>query len=162
MKAILSVLALAGLMLSSASQAEQMSTLDQIKANGGIRIGYRPTLPPMSFKDSNGEVAGYSIDLCNEIAQAVGQKLGMSQLGIKYVPVDAKTRFTALTENKIDILCGSTTKTLSRQELVDFTDLTFVSGAALLSRADTPISRLGELNGRKLAVVEGRVIKAQA
>ena len=127
--------AIAALMLitSLSSAAEQLSTLEQIKQTGKIRIGYRQSEPPMSFRDNDGNPVGYSIDLCTRIATAVKTKLGMADLAVDYIPINSQNRFTALVENKIDILCGSTTKTLSRSELVDFSQLTFATGASLMS-----------------------------
>ena len=81
-------------------------------------------------------------------------KLEKPDLAVEYVPVTSNTRFTSLVDNKIDILCGSTTKTLSRSELVDFSQLTFVTGASLLSLRDKPVSNISDLQGKKVAVVK--------
>ena len=103
--------------------------LKQIKQSEKIRVGYRETVPPMSFLNEKGSPAGYSIDLCNRIVTLVKTELGNPDIAVEYVPVNAENRFTALVDNEIDILCGATTKTLSRSELVDFTQLTFATGA---------------------------------
>jgi glutamate/aspartate transport system substrate-binding protein len=148
-------LALSMVILStSVYAAEQSSTLEQIKKTGKIRLGYRQSEPPMSFLDNNGKPAGYSIDLCARIVTGVKTKLDKPAISVEYVPVDSTNRFTALSDNKIDILCGSTTKTLSRGELVDFTQLTFVTGASLLSLASNPIVNISTLQGKKVAVVK--------
>ena len=148
-------LALSMVILStSVYAAEQSSTLEQIKKTGKIRLGYRQSEPPMSFLDNNGKPAGYSIDLCARIVTGVKTKLDKPAISVEYVPVDSANRFTALSDNKIDILCGSTTKTLSRGELVDFTQLTFVTGASLLSLASNPIDNISALQGKKVAVVK--------
>ncbi len=148
-------LALSMVILStSVYAAEQSSTLEQIKKTGKIRLGYRQSEPPMSFLDNNGKPAGYSIDLCTRIVTGVKTKLDKPAISVEYVPVDSANRFTALSDNKIDILCGSTTKTLSRGELVDFTQLTFVTGASLLSLASNPIDNISALQGKKVAVVK--------
>jgi ABC-type amino acid transport substrate-binding protein len=68
--------------------------------------------------------------------------------------VTAKGRFKALGDNKIDILCGSTTKTLSRSELVDFTQLTFVTGASLMTLKDDTENDSDGLAGKKIGVVK--------
>ena len=73
----------------------------------------------MSFVGKNDIVEGYSIDLGERIAAGVGDKIG-KDVKIVYVPVTSKDRFKALSEHKIDILCGATTKTVSRDEFVDF------------------------------------------
>ena len=134
--------------------AGNSSTLDQIKKSGKIRIGFRQSEPPMSFLDGNGNPVGYSIDLCTRIVTAVKTELNKPDLSVEYVPVNAKTRFSALSDNEIDILCGSTTKTLSRGKLVDFTQLTFVTGASLLSMAGNAVNGIADLQGKKVAVVK--------
>ncbi len=142
------------LLSTSVFSAEQMSTLDQIEKTGKIRIGYRDSEPPMSFLDENGKPAGYSVDLCSRIVTGVKAKLKKPEISVEYVAVNSANRFTALSDNKIDILCGATTKTLSRGELVDFTQLTFVTGASLLSLASNPIDNISALQGKKVAVVK--------
>ena len=128
-------------------------TLDQIKQSGKIRIGYRVSEPPMSFVDQSGKPIGYSIDICSRIVTAVKTVLGSASIAVEYVPVDSTTRFSMLTDNSIDILCGATTKTLSRGEIVDFTQLTFVTGASLLSLKSAPVAGVADLQGKKVAVV---------
>lgn len=139
---------------TSVLAADQTPTLEQIKETGKIRLGYRKSEPPMSFLDSNGKPVGYSLDLCARIASGVKTTLKMSEIAVEYVAVDSANRFTALSDNKIDILCGATTKTLSRGALVDFTQLTFVTGASLLSLASSPVNGISDLRGKKVAVVK--------
>ncbi len=154
MKSMFAILMAAALLAPLPGAAAQSGTLEQIKASGTVRIGYRQAEPPMSFHDENGKPVGYTIDICTRIVIAIKTELGLSEIATEYVPVTAADRFTALTGNKIDILCGSTTKTLSRGKLVDFTQLTFATGASLLSLKETPITGLGDLQGKKVAVVK--------
>ena len=137
---------------SSSAIAVDTSTLEQIKQTGKIRVGFRESEPPMSFLDNEGNPIGYSIDLCKRIAAGVKAAVG-EEVSIEYVPVTAKDRFTAIAEDKIDILCGSTTKTLSRSKLVDFTQLTFVTGASLMTLKGKEFSELSALDGKKVGVV---------
>ena len=132
---------------------ELTGTLQQIKKSGQIRIGYRAAQPPMSFLGKNGKPMGYSIDLCKDIVAEVETKIG-SGIKVEYVPVTAEERFKALRDNRIDILCGSTTKTLSRSELVDFTQLTFVTGASLMSLRSNKQSDSTGFAGKKIGVVK--------
>ena len=118
MRGILGIILLIIVFASPLSAQKLEGTLQQIKKSGQIRIGYRLSEPPMSFLDKEGNPTGYSIDICKDIVNKVENKIGTS-VKIKYVPVTADGRFKALNENKIDILCGSTTKTLSRSELVE-------------------------------------------
>ena len=128
-------------------------TLKQIDASGQIRIGYRDSHPPMSFVAPNGKPDGYSIDICKAIAAGIESKLGKS-LKIKYVHVTATDRFEAVEKNRIDILCGSTTKTLSRGERVDFTQLTFVTGASLMTLAENDKFETAGFDGSKIGVLK--------
>jgi len=91
------------------------------------------------------------------IAAAVEKKIG-SPVKIKYVPVTAENRFQALVDNQIDLLCGSTTKTLSRSELVDFTQLTFVTGASFMTLKGTKL--MNNFKGKKIGVVKGTTTAA--
>ena len=142
-----------GFYLSPVAAAELTGTLQQIKKSGEIKIGFRENEPPMSFVGSEGKPVGYSIDICSRIVTAVKEKVG-TEVKVKYVPVTAQNRFSALTENKIDILCGSTTKTLARGEIVDFTQLTFITGAALMTLKSSNFRELANLNGKKIGVVK--------
>ena len=155
MKTFLTVVSTLILLASPLIAAEQSGTLKQIKESGTIRLGYRESEPPMSFVDSSGKPVGYSIDLCMRIVTAVKAEVGASEMAVEFVPVTAANRFTALSDKKIDILCGSTTKTLSRSELVDFTQLTFVTGASLLSLDGAKVSAIADLQGKKVGVVKG-------
>jgi ABC-type amino acid transport substrate-binding protein len=130
------------------------STLEQIKNSEVIRIGYRETEPPMSFLNKDKQPIGYSIELCLNIVSEVKSILKNPNIATRYVPVTASNRFEALRNNSIDILCGATTKTLSRSELVDFTQLTFITGAALLSLKSAEVEGISDLMGKKVAVVK--------
>lgn len=153
MKAKLAIIVMFLFIAIPLAAQEHPETLKQIKKNGKIRIGYRVSQPPMSFVDKNDKPTGYSIDLCKYIVNEVENKIG-ADVKVEYVPVTAEGRFKALSDNKIDILCGSTTKTLSRSELVDFTQLTFVTGASLMTLRDNKSIDSEGLNGKKIGVVK--------
>ena len=154
MRSILTIILLLAFFVNPLAAQELTGTLKQIKKSGKIRIGYRATSPPMSFINPAGEPDGYSNDLCKKIAKGAEEKVGTS-ITVEYVPVTAKERFSALVDKKIDILCGPTTKTLSRGELVDFTQLTFVTGASLMTMKGKHINDTAALNGKKVGVVKG-------
>ncbi len=132
---------------------ELTGTLKHIADTGVIQMGFREAEPPMSFLDKSGQPIVYSIDLCNHIAFAVKQKIGRTDIAVEFVPVTAETRFTSIESGSIDILCGATTKTLGRSERVDFTQLTFVTGASLLSLDATKVPDIMSLKGKRVAVV---------
>ncbi len=154
MKHLIVLTGLFSILISGTSLAADISTLEQIKKSGEIRIGYRKTEPPMSFLNKDKQPVGYSIELCLQIANEVKSVLQDPNIATRYLPVNASNRFEALRDNSIDILCGSTTKTLSRSELVDFTQLTFITGAAFLSLKSTKVEKFSDLKGKKVAVVK--------
>jgi ABC-type amino acid transport substrate-binding protein len=155
MKYTTALFALISMLVSGTVTAGESSTLEQIKSSEVVRIGYRETNPPMSFLNKDKQPVGYSIELCLHIANEVKSMMQNPNIAVRYVPVTASNRFEALSNNSIDILCGATTKTLSRSELVDFTQLTFITGAALLSMKSTKVDAVADLKGKKVAVSKG-------
>jgi ABC-type amino acid transport substrate-binding protein len=145
------------LLLAGANTAlagELSGTLKRINDSGQINVGFRTAEPPMSFVDPSDKPIGYSIDVCDHIATAVKRKLGRDDIAVNYLPVTAESRFSAIESGSIDILCGATTKTLARSERVDFTQLTFVTGASLLSLDSSPIADVESLKAKRIAVVD--------
>lgn len=147
------VCALMYLPIPASADGQLNQTLKRVNDSGAINLGYREGEPPMSFLDDAGKPVGYSIELCNYIAAAVKKELGRSEIKVNYVPVTAESRFSAIESGEIDILCGATTKTLTRSEIVGFTQLTFVTGATLLSRKDAAVENVIGLKGKRVAVV---------
>ncbi len=152
MKRILTAILSVAFFVNPLSAEQLTGTLEQIKKSGKIKIGYRPSQPPMSSLDKDGKPCGYAIDLCEAIVTEIQEKID-SNVRAEYVPVTAENRFQALADKKIDILCGSTTKTFSRSELVDFTQLTFVTGASFMTLKGKNIR--GNFAGKKIGVVKG-------
>jgi ABC-type amino acid transport substrate-binding protein len=145
------------LLLASANAVlagELSGTLKRINDSGQINLGFRTAEPPMSFVDQSDRPVGYSIDICDHIATAVKRTLDRNDIAINYLPVTAESRFAAIESGGIDILCGATTKTLTRLERVDFTQLTFVTGASLLSLDSNPVADIQALKAKRVAVVD--------
>jgi len=155
MRQALALLATLTLLAPQLGLAQSTGTLDRIKESETIRIGYRESEPPLSFRDEDQQPAGYSIDLCTRITNEVKRVLKNPNIATKYVPVTAANRFDSVSDHTIDILCGSTTKTLSRAEKVDFTQLTFATGGSLLSLETASVDGIDGLQGKKVAVVTG-------
>ncbi len=144
------VLSAAALLASTALSAQ--GTLERIAERGELRIGFNPDARPLSFVE-NGEAAGYSVDLCRRVAAEVREHLNRPDLKVAYVPVTLDQRFDAVANGDVDIECGSTTITLGRQERVDFTMMTFITGGTVLSTAKKPIPTFKDLSGKRVAVI---------
>jgi len=125
---------------TSAMAAEPTGTLKKIKDRKTIVLGYRESSWPFSFVDADGQPAGYSVDLCVRIAEAVQQQLALPKLAVRWIKLTPENRITAVADGSVDMGCGSTTSTLSRQQQVDFTITTFVDGGAC-SPPTPPASR---------------------
>jgi ABC-type amino acid transport substrate-binding protein len=135
-------------------------TLDRVKSDGVFRIGYRTDAQPYSYSTDAGLPAGYVVDLCREVATAVGKEVGRTDIRVEYVTVTAENRFAAVRDGRIDILCEPTSMTLSRRELVDFSLMTFVDGASVLFQADGP-QTFEDLAGKKVGVRGGTTTERQ-
>ena len=129
-------------------------TLEKIARTGEFVIGYRTDASPLSYENADGDPSGYSVDLCRRIAAGVKAHLSEVDIETRFVSVSSDDRISAVISGKIDIECGSTTITLSRQEQVDFTIPTFVTGASILSLAESGIQGMSDLSGKKVGVVK--------
>ncbi len=129
-------------------------TLEKIARTGEFVIGYRTDASPLSYENADGDPSGYSVDLCRRIAAGVKAHLSEVDIETRFVSVSSDDRISAVISGKIDIECGSTTITLSRQEQVDFTIPTFVTGASILSLAESGIQGMSDLSGKKVGAVK--------
>jgi len=138
-----------------ASAPLSAATLERIHDRQTIVFAYRDGAAPFSFKDRDGRVRGYSAELCTRIAAAIERQLQLPGLKVEWIAVDADTRIEAVASGRADAECGTTTITLSRMERVDFSVPIFVDGGALAVRAQSPVQRLADLKGRRVAVIKG-------
>src|SRR5664279_2971851 len=150
------VFALVAAVVFAGAATAASPTLDRIKASGTITFGYRDGAAPFSIKQRNGQVRGYSVELCEKVAAAVGRAVGLAELKVTWRPVDSETRISDVANRRIDAECGTTTITLSRMERVDFSLPIFVDGGSALVRAgrDAP-TRVADLAGKRVAVMPG-------
>lgn len=127
-------------------------TLAKIRDARAITLGYRTDAPPFSFADRDGRPAGYTVDLCNRVADSIKAALNLPELRVQWVPVTPDNRIDLVRQGRVDLECGTTTATLMRQEQVDFLNPTFVDGGGLLVRVDSKVWQLKDLASRKIAV----------
>ena len=152
------VVTLLALTLAAPAAAQELQgTLKKVKDTGTLTLGYRENSPPFSYIGTLDKVTpiGYSIDLCQRVANAVRTTLNLPNLQVKWVPVTVADRIAAVASGKIDLECGSTSITLGRQEQVDFSNMTWVDGAGLLVRSGQNIAGLADMGGKRIAVIPG-------
>jgi ABC-type amino acid transport substrate-binding protein len=153
-------LLLAASLLATAASAQTSSeglspTLDNIKKTHVVRLGYRESSPPFSFLDQSNRPIGYSLELCEAIVEEIGAEVDDANLKIEYVKVTSDDRIPAVTENKIDLECGSTTANAERARQVAFSPLMFVAGTKLMVPKASAISAQADLKGKTVVVTKG-------
>lgn len=146
-------LALLGFLLAGAWA--QAGTLDKIRNSGTIAMGYREASIPFSYVGDNRQPAGYSVELCQRVAESVKRQLGLAELQIRWVQVVPENRMEKLVSGEIDLECGSTTHTLARQEQVEFSLLTFADGGSLMMKRGSRVNGLADMGGKKIGIVPG-------
>src|SRR5436190_16353294 len=119
------IVALCGVILAGSHAGAQPleGRLKTIQETATVQIAYRTDSRPFAYVDA-GKPAGYTIDLCERVTKSLEQQLG-KPLTIKWVQVDTQTRFEAIASGAADMECGSTTMSLSRMTLVDFSSIVF-------------------------------------
>src|SRR6187551_2590674 len=95
-------------------------TLDKIRKQGAITLGYIDGAAPFSYADANGDPQGYSVELCRSIAEGIAAQLERPQLKTRWVKLSIQNRIDAVRRKQVDVECSTTTWTLGRQKLVDF------------------------------------------
>jgi ABC-type amino acid transport substrate-binding protein len=138
-----------------AQGADLDGTLKKIVDAGGITLGYRESSRPFSFAGDDGKPAGYSVDLCTRIAAAVAKELGVANLRLTWVKTNVDDRIPLVARGAIDLECGSTTVSLSRQAHVDFSLMTFIDGGSLLVTDASRIRGISTLGSQRVAVIPG-------
>jgi general L-amino acid transport system substrate-binding protein len=129
------------------------ATLDQVKQRGYVICGSNPGLPGFGLPDDNGNWTGFDVDLCRAVAAAIFDDPSK----VKFIPLTAKDRFTALQSGEVDVLAHNTTWTLSREasQGLLFTGVNFYDGQGFMVRQKLNISSALELSAASICVQQG-------
>lgn len=146
---LLSTAAIAATISTGAAAA----TLDDVKSKGFIQCGVSNGVPGFSNADDKGNWSGIDVDACRAVASAIfgdGQK-------VKFTPLSAKERFTALQSGEIDILARNTTWTYTRDSSLglDFTAVNFYDGQGFMVRKDLGVTSALDLDGATVCTEQG-------
>lgn len=148
-KLAIAALSLFGL-IASASQA---ATLDDVKKDGFVKCGVTTGLAGFSAPDDKGVYSGIDADVCYAVAAAVfGDKNK-----VKFTPLTAKERFTALSSGEIDVLSRNTTHTLTRDASLglNFTYYNYIDGQGFMVKKDLGVKSVKELDGANICIQSG-------
>ncbi len=138
-----------------ALSAAQSSAIEKIRSTKVVTMAYRTNAVPFSFKDSNGQPAGYTVELCKRIAASMRSNLNIPQLKIRWVEATSQNRFELVEKRDADMECGATTATLKRMERVDFSNYVFVDSTGVLARGASGTRSFSDLAGKRVAVIAG-------
>jgi general L-amino acid transport system substrate-binding protein len=147
------VLGAAALVWTAASASA--GTLDDVKAKGFVQCGVNTSLPGFSAPNDKGEWSGFDVDYCRAIASAVFGDPSK----VKFSPLNAKERFTALQSGEIDVLVRNTTYTISRDTALglDFPAINYFDGQGFMinSKKLSGINSVLQLSGASICVQAG-------
>src|SRR5690349_22330954 len=141
----LSALAAVGLVLGFVATAQAGATLDKVKQAGQISCGVATGVAGFGAPDSQGHWAGFNVDICRALSAAI---FGAADK-VKYVPLTAQQRFTALQSGEVDLLSNNTTDTLQRDTALglNFAPVVFYDGQGFLVAKKLGVKGAKELNG---------------
>ena len=128
-------------------------TLDKVKQAGTVTCGVQTGVAGFAQPDSQGVYSGFNVDICHALAAAV---FG-DPAKVKFVPLTAQQRFTALQSGEVDLLSNNTTWTLQRDtELgLNFAPVVFYDGQGFMVPKKLGVKTAKELNGATVCVLPG-------
>ena len=152
MKKITSTLLLTSILAISA-QSISADTLDSVKSKGFVQCGVSTGLPGFSSADTAGNWQGLDVDVCRAVAAAV---LGDADK-VKFTPLTAKERFTALQSGEIDVLSRNTTWTLTRDGSLglNFAGVNYYDGQGFMVTKSLGVKSALELDGAAVCLQAG-------
>ncbi len=153
MKKLYITMAAAAAVALIGTNAANAATIDEIKKNGVLKCGVSQGLPGFSNPNDKGEWSGIDVDYCKALAAAV---LGDASK-VKFVPLSAKVRFTALQSGEIDILSRNTTWTLTRDTSlgINFVGVLYYDGQGFMVRKKLGVKSAKQLSGAAICTNTG-------
>ncbi|MEB6479365.1 cysteine ABC transporter substrate-binding protein [Acinetobacter vivianii] len=131
--------------------ATQVSSIEQIKKNGVVRIGVFSDKPPFGYLDAQGKNQGFDV----EIAKHVAKDLLGDENKVQYVLTEAANRVEYLKANKVDIIFANFTVTPEREQVVDFAKPYLKVALGVVSPKNKPITDIAQLKDQTLLVNKG-------
>ena len=144
-----------GAFLSSCSFAEDV--ISKAKSSGSIVLGVRAEAGALSYALSGGQYGGFHVDLCRAIVADL-EKAVKKKIFITYQEVNSQNRMTYIQNGAVDLECGSTTNTKSRQQEISFLNTTIVDEVRIAVKANSGINSIEKLNGKRVATTTGSTI----
>jgi general L-amino acid transport system substrate-binding protein len=136
-----------------ATGASAQATLNSVKQKGFLTCGSNTGLAGFGQPDAQGNWTGLDVDLCRAIAAAIFD----DPTKVRFIPLAAKDRFTALQSGEVDVLSRNSTATMSRdtQLGLDFPVINYFDGQGFMVRKKLGVSSAKELNGASICTQQG-------
>jgi general L-amino acid transport system substrate-binding protein len=137
----------------AAVSAASAGTLDDVKAKGFIQCGSNPSLIGFGFPDDQNNWTGFDVDFCRALAAAIFN----DPTKVKFTPLSAKERFTALQSGEIDVLSRNTTWSMSRDTSLGlkFAGVTYYDGQGFMVKKSLGVNSALNLNGASVCTQTG-------
>lgn len=141
------------MLMAGQAQAASGDTLAQIKKKGELQCGVSDGLPGFSNPNAKGVWEGIDVDLCHALAAGIFGDANK----VKFIPLNAKERFTALQSGEVDVLSRNTTWTLSRDATMGltFTTTLYYDGQGFLVNKALGVKSAKELDGASICIQAG-------
>ena len=141
------------MLLITAGMVQAGTTFDTVKKKAFVQCGVNTTLPGFSVADEKGNWSGLDVDICRAVAAAIFGDAAK----VKYTPLTAKERFTALQSGEIDILSRNTTWTLTRDSNLglNFAGISYYDGQGFLVKKNLGVKSAQELDGATVCILAG-------
>jgi glutamate/aspartate transport system substrate-binding protein len=152
-KTLLALATTAGLALTTG--VAHADTLKKIKDSAAVTMGVRESSGGLSYTLGDGKYVGFHVELCQRVLGDIQKQLGLAKLDVKYQAVTSQNRIPLVQNGTVDIECGSTTNNATRQKDVSFAVTTFVEEVRIAVKANSGITSIAQLNGKKVATTTG-------
>ena len=149
---IVKTLAVTAALAAASGLVQADETLDAVKSKGFVQCGVSQGLPGFSNPDDQGNWTGLDVDYCRAMAAAIFNDAD----AVKFTPLSAKVRFTALTSGEIDVLARNTTWTMSRDaDFGEFVGVNYYDGQGFMVPTGLGVSSALELDGAAVCTNTG-------
>ncbi len=146
--------------LDKAAIAAEFNSLSEIQKRGKLIIGVKDNLPPLGFRDRNGNLIGLEIDMARELAKELN-------ISIEFVPLKNRDRLSSLQNNQVNLLIAQITVTTNRSRLVDFSLPYYTDSTIAIAKRGTTSQELSQpsaiavlKNSAAIAVIQSKFPKA--
>ena len=131
------------------ASAECPDTLDAVQKRGKLVAGVKDAVVPFGYVDENtNQLVGFDVDVVRYIADKLG-------VGIELKPVTSDTRIPMIAQGSIDLAAATMTHKFAREDTIDFSNTYFMDGQKILVKADSGITSVADLAGKKVGTAKG-------